>query len=253
MFINILCVLLFTSALRVYFGPNTSDSLLDLLKENRKETLEVPNLDRNFLISPPGSPPVWWEQTREEGPNRCTLADDLIAALECLHVEEPENGVATTITSSFSQEGGDVFDNSSNSASVSSQNSGRGSPVFLADQNEDTMASSRNMSSNVTSASDPMIILLAGENSSIHPSTPAVLVSQAEGNESDNNSDDNNSGPGGRPKITLANTPFGIRRSITSVKATVESMQPRSNSYDAYDQNLARTITPTSRPPLEDY
>lgn len=43
-----------------------------------------PNTDRNFLISPPGSPPIGWEPIREDPPNRETLAGDLIEALRRL-------------------------------------------------------------------------------------------------------------------------------------------------------------------------
>lgn len=35
----------------------------------------MPALSRNFLISPPGSPPVGWEQTLEEAPNRTALPE----------------------------------------------------------------------------------------------------------------------------------------------------------------------------------
>ena len=38
--------------------------------------------ERNFLISPPGRPPVGWEQTHEEPPNEVPLAKDLQRALE---------------------------------------------------------------------------------------------------------------------------------------------------------------------------
>lgn len=45
------------------------------------DLLQPPNTDRNFLISPPGSPPIGWEPIREDPPNRETLAGDLIEAL----------------------------------------------------------------------------------------------------------------------------------------------------------------------------
>ncbi|KAJ7577449.1 Calcipressin-domain-containing protein [Mycena floridula] len=48
--------------------------------------LEPPPIEKNFLISPPGSPPVGWEQLREEPPNVTPLADDLIAALRKLQL-----------------------------------------------------------------------------------------------------------------------------------------------------------------------
>jgi hypothetical protein len=51
--------------LRAFFGPHLSLPLPSL----RSTLLSVPALSRNFLISPPGSPPVGWEQTLEEAPN----------------------------------------------------------------------------------------------------------------------------------------------------------------------------------------
>ncbi|KAK4048759.1 hypothetical protein OIV83_004525 [Microbotryomycetes sp. JL201] len=51
--------------MRVFFGPSIALPLKDL----RSTLLDVPQLSRNFLISPPGSPPVGWEQTLEEAPN----------------------------------------------------------------------------------------------------------------------------------------------------------------------------------------
>lgn len=60
--------------LRAIFGAVT-DPTAEL------ETLAVPTTDKNFLISPPGSPPVGWEPIREDPPNRDTLADDLMKAL----------------------------------------------------------------------------------------------------------------------------------------------------------------------------
>jgi calcipressin-2 len=46
--------------------------------------LRPPELEKNFLISPPGSPPVGWEQIKEEAPNSAPLADDLMVALRKL-------------------------------------------------------------------------------------------------------------------------------------------------------------------------
>jgi len=50
--------------------------------------LRPPPVEKNFLISPPGSPPVGWEQIREDPPNSTPLADDLIAALKKLQTNE---------------------------------------------------------------------------------------------------------------------------------------------------------------------
>jgi len=48
--------------------------------------LPVPPTTKNFLISPPGSPPIGWEQAHEEPPNRDALAADLVAALQRLQL-----------------------------------------------------------------------------------------------------------------------------------------------------------------------
>jgi hypothetical protein len=60
----------------------------------------VPDTDKNFLISPPGSPPVGWEQIREDPPNLDTLADDLVRALESLSVDRatPETDGAAHVS-----------------------------------------------------------------------------------------------------------------------------------------------------------
>lgn len=50
--------------------------------------LKPPAVEKNFLISPPGSPPVGWEPVREEPPNSTPLAEDLIAALKKLRTHE---------------------------------------------------------------------------------------------------------------------------------------------------------------------
>jgi len=49
--------------------------------------LRPPAIEKNFLISPPGSPPIGWEQVVEEPPNVTPLADDLIAALRKLQLD----------------------------------------------------------------------------------------------------------------------------------------------------------------------
>ncbi|TFK84018.1 Calcipressin [Polyporus arcularius HHB13444] len=52
--------------------------------------LRPPVNDKNFLISPPGSPPVGWEQIREDPPNSTPLAHDLMAALRRLEIQEEQ-------------------------------------------------------------------------------------------------------------------------------------------------------------------
>lgn len=50
--------------------------------------LQPPAVEKNFLISPPGSPPVGWEQIREDPPNATALAEDLITALKKLKAHD---------------------------------------------------------------------------------------------------------------------------------------------------------------------
>lgn len=53
--------------------------------------LRPPAIEKNFLISPPGSPPVGWEQAREEPPNDAPLAEDLIIALRRLQLSQEQD------------------------------------------------------------------------------------------------------------------------------------------------------------------
>ena len=57
-----------------------------------------PMPERSFLISPPGSPPVGWEQTPEVPPQRGALAEDLQRALEqlCARQEQEDRDREST-------------------------------------------------------------------------------------------------------------------------------------------------------------
>ncbi|KAF8894820.1 calcineurin-binding protein [Infundibulicybe gibba] len=59
--------------------------------------LRPPALEKNFLISPPGSPPVGWEPIKEDPPNSSPLADDLMEALRRLKTQEHNPGVETLL------------------------------------------------------------------------------------------------------------------------------------------------------------
>lgn len=87
------------SALRVYFANDTAlttmtdGSLCPTNKLDVVQYLEPPPPEREFLISPPGSPPVGWEPVVEESPNTKTLAEDLVKALTRLaEQQEQEHG-----------------------------------------------------------------------------------------------------------------------------------------------------------------
>jgi hypothetical protein len=55
--------------------------------DTETDHLRPPEHERNFLISPPGSPPEGWEPISEDGPNMAPLADDLKRALEALQLQ----------------------------------------------------------------------------------------------------------------------------------------------------------------------
>ncbi|ORY73386.1 Calcipressin-domain-containing protein, partial [Protomyces lactucae-debilis] len=62
--------------IRIFYAPN-----MDVCVTNR---LEVPPLERNWLISPPGSPPVGWQSAREDPPNVDAFGPALREKLERL-------------------------------------------------------------------------------------------------------------------------------------------------------------------------
>ncbi|EIW60953.1 Calcipressin [Trametes versicolor FP-101664 SS1] len=95
--------------LRVYRADPTPIESDETQEHNHY--LRPPANEKNFLISPPGSPPVGWEQLREDPPNSTPLAHDLITALKKLEIQaeqerrgpgpevllEPEEGVGISV------------------------------------------------------------------------------------------------------------------------------------------------------------
>lgn len=69
-------------SLKVYRADRT-----EIERDPSEHYLQPPKLEKNFLISPPGSPPIGWEQVREDPPNATPLAEDLIHALRKLEVD----------------------------------------------------------------------------------------------------------------------------------------------------------------------
>ncbi|KAG6826177.1 hypothetical protein H0H92_000824 [Tricholoma furcatifolium] len=80
--------------LRVYRAdpnPLTAEDMFgNIIPE--ENYLHPPVTGKNFLISPPGSPPVGWKQIREDPPNANPLADDLMQALRKLQLQERRRG-----------------------------------------------------------------------------------------------------------------------------------------------------------------
>jgi hypothetical protein len=50
--------------------------------------LKPPAVEKNYLISPPGSPPKDWVQIKEDPPNEQTLAEDLCSTLKQLELAQ---------------------------------------------------------------------------------------------------------------------------------------------------------------------
>jgi hypothetical protein len=59
----------------VYYGQHTD--LHQLNQENNSNNLRVPELQKNFLISPPGSPAIGWIQTIESDPVSGGITEDI--------------------------------------------------------------------------------------------------------------------------------------------------------------------------------
>ncbi|KAJ2092133.1 hypothetical protein GGI09_005934 [Coemansia sp. S100] len=71
-----LTMLLPNNKLRLFYSRHTS------MSQTRRAFLEVPAQEKLWLISPPGSPPINWRQTREDPPNSKHLDYRLEAALQ---------------------------------------------------------------------------------------------------------------------------------------------------------------------------
>ncbi|KAJ2064434.1 hypothetical protein GGI17_000944 [Coemansia sp. S146] len=71
-----LTMLLPNNKLRMFYSRHTS------MSQTRSAFLEVPVQEKLWLISPPGSPPINWRQTREDPPNAKHLDYRLEAALQ---------------------------------------------------------------------------------------------------------------------------------------------------------------------------
>ncbi|KAI9193435.1 Calcipressin-domain-containing protein [Polychytrium aggregatum] len=55
--------------LMVYYGQQSDINTLSTGESVKINLLQVPKIERNFLLSPPGSPPVGWVQPEESGPS----------------------------------------------------------------------------------------------------------------------------------------------------------------------------------------
>lgn len=170
-------------ALRAYFGPMTT---VKSAQDDEIDHLAVPTTDRNFLISPPGSPPVGWEPIKEDPPNRDTLADDLIRALGSLrdkglgvHSHQPR-----------------VLERNNDDAVQSNFVGALSAPSIFIPPRQATVESWH-----------PLAKRASGENNTI--SLPGVMVQSVDDDDDDDQLDER----------------MNKGLSISSVKATVESMK----------------------------
>jgi len=78
--------------LRLYTLPPTP-----LNVDPAESHLAPPSVTKNFLISPPGSPPEGWEPIIEDAPNSATLAEDLQRALEAIQLNGGRRGAGKQV------------------------------------------------------------------------------------------------------------------------------------------------------------
>lgn len=187
-----------------------------------RQHLPVPDSDKNFLISPPGSPPVGWEQIREDPPNIDTLAEDLARALQSLTTSDDNDDDmgASTDTNNHSEAG----------------------RIYGEDSLRDTGSPALCSSPRLASPRDTLIIPHMRTPSG---NLPSVLVSNIDFD------DDASSSRTGTAGLSIAQA-FSIQRGrqapgpISNVKATVESMQ----GGFQFPPSSAPRIDRTPRPPI---
>ncbi|KAJ9118106.1 hypothetical protein QFC22_004005 [Naganishia vaughanmartiniae] len=197
--------------------------------------LAPPPITKNFLISPPGSPPEGWEPIVEEPPNDKTLAEDLAGALEKVQLERREWGWddAEPVEVEETYEGAaqpweqrtdeQALDNRRTSLSGSQ----KPSPPHLRDSSgtdlpKPALSNGINSRNNLPAAVGSQVILQTSTGVIVSvlppPPVPAPAVN----------------GLSALPTATIPRVPTAMPpRDISEVKATVESMQRRQEGREA--------------------
>ncbi|GAA6026763.1 hypothetical protein JCM8097_005844 [Rhodosporidiobolus ruineniae] len=239
--------------LRVYYGPPFTISHLPSSSAGPSTTsqvlLTVPSSGKNFLISPPGSPPVGWEQTEEDKPNQAVFHPD--DGIRPVQIEVDGQGT-------FSDGWADELARALRFLSVDS-GGGESDDEEQGEDEDDPMDDS---SADPDRQTTQLVLPPLPPLSSSSIPRPAVTVS---------------SPPPSDPSSTAA-TPGGGKRDITQVKATLESMLGRKRSMSELNRRSRSSsvsstlgeelgpampslapglggdtgprITPTARPPL---
>ncbi|BGP29802.1 hypothetical protein JCM10296v2_001548 [Rhodotorula toruloides] len=245
--------------IRAYYGPTFPTERLAYLQQSQTTPathLEVPSSGKNFLISPPGSPPVGWEQIEEDEPNRRVWHEG----------EEPPSRGGEVDFEELKKAGGGKDDKWADELARAlrflSVDSGGGED----ETDEDEVLGDASPPSDAGEDSTPSTKLV------LHPAPipsftvsssftssavrPAVTISPPPASSFPSSS------PRESPSSPTGTPPPGATK-ISSVKATIESMLGRkrsfgdlrgneagSNGFGAAVEGGGARITPTARPPL---
>lgn len=263
--------------LRAYYGPPFPPSRFQHLPTHaggpfasssggtasaEQDHLSVPDSGRNFLISPPGSPPVGWEQIEEESPNIRTWHEgDEPPTPRTRQVELDELSKAASPDAAWADELARALRFLSVDAGVNDDDEEDEVEPFadgdsrMRDDGEEEAGGEEHLgpTTHMVLAPAPLPPFHASLHASAPPASssairPAVTVSAPV------------PPPASAwdrpptPPSTTATPPPGASK-ITSVKATVEAMQPmRDDDVETAGAEDARRsgprFVPTARPPM---
>lgn len=229
-----------STEIRVYFGEHTPHITIPTNSTYSSRHLAPPKLEKNWLISPPGSPPVGWEQIREDPPNRVVLADDLILALANL----------STLTPS-------VLDKTSTRMQASAPTSGQMTPKIEDDMEEVALGhpespefkldpDTPNIATEPEAANPQFNFLISGnafqqdEASESQEHLPSILVQDWDGS----------GGSKGQQGLIAAANQFKPSPPTVLPPSKPTNFNPNKAKLDAMLGGHSPTIQPTARPPL---
>lgn len=221
--------------------------------------LEVPTSGRNFLISPPGSPPVGWQQLEEDTPNTATWhpgdepptpRSGLVELDELKKAAAPDEAWADELARALRFLSVDVGGEEEEDEDEDEDGS-----MMQDDDDDSPELGFTTTTTHLVLAPAPIPPVSSSSSSVPKPIQlrPAVTVSSPVVTIDDNGT----AQPPTPPSTTATPPPAGASR-ITSVKATIEAMLPRRGEEDGADELLeGRTRTggqrfiPTARPPVQ--
>ncbi|GAA5966797.1 hypothetical protein JCM8115_002273 [Rhodotorula mucilaginosa] len=218
--------------------------------------LEVPSSGRNFLISPPGSPPVGWQQLEEDSPNTATWhpgdepptpRSGLVELDELKKAAAPDEAWADELARALRFLSVDVGEDDDEEDEDEDGS-------IMQDDNDDNpeLGTTRTTHLVLAPAPIPPISSSVPKPLQLRPavtvSSPAVVFVDENGTAQQPPT----------PPSTTATPPPGASR-ITSVKATIEAMLPRRGDDDADDELElegrermgGHRFIPTARPPVQ--